>query len=269
VPSPARIASLLVAAIVASVTAWGATPEPRPDWARALAGIGGWLDPAATNPPVVSCRLHLTEATGFPAGYVGSAVDVMLQAPDRCRLGWGTNRTRVEFGRAGPRLWLWEASSGRVYVAPVANAADGLRPSVGIPVPPAVLRWMPTACDATNLPDVSVAGQPCAATRIRPRRAARDWLGVDDFRITVWLRYSDGLPQAIRWQVPADQLALTLWPSGLRTDRPLPPAKWQPPATPGGRTTSTSSTGLMRRLPSVVGFLATEFGAVPPELPEH
>ncbi len=236
--------------------------EPRPDWSRTLERVGAWLDPASTNPPVVSCRLHVTEASGFPAGYLGSVVDIALQAPDRCRLGFGTNRTRIEFGRAGPRIWLWEASSGRVLVAPVGNAPDGLRPSVGLPVPQAALRWLPTACGSTNFPDTVVGGQPCVVTAIWPAKAAREWLGVDDFRAVFWLRLSDGLPQAVRWQSPAEKLSLTAWPVGLRAGRAEPPARWQPPA---GAVQSTASQGISvrRRLPPVVAFLARELGAIP------
>ena len=104
--------------------------------------------------------------------------------------------------------------------------------------------------------------QPCAITVIWPVKAAREWLGVDDFRAVFWLRLSDGLPQVVRWQLPAEKLSLTAWPVGLRTERPGPPARWQPPA---GATQSTASQGtsVRRRLPPIVAFLAQELGAIP------
>ncbi len=259
---------ILSICLLPAILAWGlgggaVAAEPRPDWTRTLERLGGWLDPAGTHPPVVTCRLRLTEAKGFPAGFHDATVDVALQAPDRCRLGWGTNRSRVEFGRAGPRVWLWEAASGRVIVAPVGTSADGLRPSVGLPVPQAALRWLPSACNWTNFPDTRVAGEPCATTSVWPTTAARDWLGIDDFRVTVWLRLSDGLPQAMRWQSTAGNRSLTAWPTALGTELPAPSSRWQPPAPSAEKAVATGEAALRRRLAPPVAFLAQEFGAIP------
>lgn len=238
--------------------------DARPDWVRSLERVGAWLDPASTNPPVVTCRLRVTEAAGFAPGFADAVVDVALQAPDRCRLGWGTNRTRIEFGRTGPRLWLWEPASGRLLEAPVGAASDGIRPSVGLPVSPTWIRLLPTACGSTNRGEVVVAGQRCSATSFWPGSTARDWFGVEPFVVTLWSRRADDLPVAVRWQVPSEKLSLTAWPTGLKAERAGAAARWQPPGGGAGGKTArvmVDEPGLRRRLPAVVAFLAAELGA--------
>ena len=225
---------LLLAAIPAAFAALPARgADPRPDWSRTLERVGAWLDPAQARPPVVVCRL-----------------------------GWGTNRTRIEFGREGANVWLWDAATGRVLMAPVAKAPDGLRPSVGLPFPAAALHWLPTACNVTNFADATVAGHPCAVTGITPAKAAREWLGVEDFRVVFWLRKSDGLPQAVRWLNPVEKRSLTAWPLGLRAENSAAASRWQAPAaTPKDKARGGEST-IRGRLPAAVSFLAQEFGAI-------
>ncbi len=238
---------------------WAADP---PVWARTLERIGGWLDPAATHPPVVSCHLHLTEAQGLPAGFNGTQADLALQAPGHCRLGWGTNRTRIEFGRVEGRLWLWEPGSNLLYVATLDADSTGVRPTIGLPFSAAVLPWLSQACRWTDFADQVVAKQTCQVSRIWPHSAAREWFGASDFQATVWLRRNDGMPQAVQWREPERGVSVTVWPSTLKVEPAWGPERWQPVVSARAQTVRTTEASLRRRLPPVIGFLAIELGAL-------
>jgi hypothetical protein len=252
---------LLLLFLLAAATRLHAA-EASPDWVQSLERITRWFEGNPTNAPTVTARLHVTEAQGFPPGYQGALIDAALQAPQRARFGFGTNRTRIEFGRIDGRLWLWEPGLRRLHVAPLAADRSGIRPVVGLPVSSRVVPHLPSFCLASEPVERLVRGQPCTVTQIQPRPAARDWLGTGDFQVTLWLRRQDGLPEAVRWQEPERKLALTVWPVGLRVERSRPLARWQPPVPAGIVATPLSEAALRQRLPPAVEYLALVTGVL-------
>ncbi len=239
----------------------GVVEADEPGWLAPVQRVAGWLDAGQAHPPTVRTDLELV-STGSPSlGFSNLTAALTLRVPDRLHLASGTHQTRVEFGRAGNQVWLWESRQRRWSTVRLPAPST----PIGFPVATALLDWAAKGCDTTALAPFPLEEETCVPYRVRPGSLARDYLGSSDFLMTLWIRPKAGIPLAVRWQDPAASTDLTAWLRRVRVNRDGDEGAWstRPPA--GVRIETLSLENFRRRMPAGFAFVAVELGALPPE----
>lgn len=234
-----------------------------PAWLAPVQRVAGWLDSGQAHPPTVRTDLELVWNGSPSLGFSNLSAAITLRVPDRLHLASGTNRSRVEFGRMGHQVWLWESGKRRWSTHRLTDPST----QVGFPVATSLVEWAAKGCDTTVLAPFPLEGETCAPFRVRPASLARDYLGSSDFLMTLWIRSNAGIPLAVRWQDPAASTDLTAWLRRVRVDRGGGEGDWstRPPA--GVKIEPVGLETFQRRLPAGFAFVAVELGALAAEVP--
>lgn len=231
-----------------------------PGWLAPVRRLAEWLDATEPNRPFVRTQLELVCKGSHSLGFSNLHAHLTVRVPDRLHLTSGTNSNRVEFGRHGNKLWLWEPTRKRWTQS---RLPDGAEP-VGFPVAGTLLGWTSKGCESETFKPVTVEGEPCTPYRVRPGPVAKDYLGTGDFRLTLWIQARSQLPLAARWQDPAATTDLTVWLRRVRVSQVLDEVHWAEKPPGGIRPEDVPLDVLRQRLPGAHLFVALELNALPP-----
>ena len=231
-----------------------------PGWLTPVQRLADWLDATEPNRPFVQTQLELVSKGSRSLGFSNLHANLTLRVPDRLHLTSGTNRTRVEFGRHGNDLWLWEPGLKRWTQSRLANGAD----PIGFPVAGTLLGWASKGCETEAFKPLAIQGEPCTPYRVRPNPLAKDYLGTADFTLTLWIHARSQLPLAARWQDPAATTDLTAWLRRVRVSPTPTEPNWAQKPPNGIRPENVPLDVLRQRLPRAYLFVALELSALPP-----
>jgi hypothetical protein len=231
-----------------------------PGWLAPVQRLADWLDASEPNRPFVQTHLELVSKGSRSLGFSNLHAHLTVRVPDRLHLTSGTNRTRVEFGRHGNKLWLWEPALKRWTQSRLPDGAD----PIGFPVAGTLLGWASKGCETETFKPVAIQGEPSTPYRVRPGPLAKEYLGTADFTLNLWIQGRSQLPLAARWQDPAASTDLTAWLRRVRVSQALNEVHWAERSPGGIRTEDVSLDVLRQRLPRAYLFVALELSALPP-----
>ena len=164
-------------------------------------------DPAKVR--TLSATLEVLRSDGLPKEVRDARLELQISAPARLHAATVVNGGRIEIGRDGQQLWVWQAAKkfgviGSPDVAKYAtnpDSLDALRLApLALPVPKAQLELLPLLSAVEKLPDEEIDGAKCRVIRAKPLPAAKSALGISDITLTLWLRESDSFPIQIGYE---------------------------------------------------------------------
>ena len=157
----------------------------------------------------LATTLEVLRADGLPKEVSKAKLELQISAPARLHAATVVDGGRIEIGRDGQQLWVWQAAKnfgvlGSPDVAKYASnpaSLDALKLApLALPIPKAQLDLLPLLSAVVKLPDEEIDGTKCRVIRARPLPAARAALGISDMTLTLWLRESDSFPVQIGYE---------------------------------------------------------------------
>ena len=157
----------------------------------------------------LATTLEVLRADGLPKEVREARLELQISAPERLHAATIVDGGRIEIGRDGQQLWVWQAAKkfgviGSPDVAKYATnpaSLDALKLApLALPIPKAQLDLLPLLSAVERLPDEASDGVKCRVIRARPLPAARAALGISDMTLTLWLRESDSFPVQIGYE---------------------------------------------------------------------
>ena len=157
----------------------------------------------------LATTLEVLRADGLPKEVREARLELQISAPERLHAATIVDGGRIEIGRDGQQLWVWQAAKkfgviGSPDVAKYATnpaSLDALKLApLALPIPKEQLDLLPLLSAVERLPDEASDGAKCRVIRARPLPAARAALGISDMTLTLWLRESDSFPVQIGYE---------------------------------------------------------------------
>ncbi len=177
--------------------------------ADGLNQISAVFDTEPGKSRTLTTTLEVLRADGLPKEVRNTKLDLQISAPERLHASTVVDGGRIEIGRNGQTLWVWQPAKkfgviGSPDVAKYATnpaSLDALKLApLALPIPKAQLDLLPLLSSVEKLPDAEIDGVNCRVIRAKPLAAAKSALGIDDMTLTLWLRESDSLPIQIGYE---------------------------------------------------------------------
>jgi isopenicillin-N N-acyltransferase-like protein len=173
---------------------------------QTCATLAAVLDPASGTTKSLVTTLKLVRAEGLPKELAGAKVDLAMAGTEHLRVGTSIKGERIELGRAGQELWVWQPAKqfavvGSPTVAKYAGAPGSLdRRKLGPTVgrwPRAGLKLLPHFTQVEAGPAETIDGGKCRVLQVRPGTAMRALFRLPESRLTLWVKSGETLPARI------------------------------------------------------------------------
>jgi len=250
--------SVLLAFAVCSVRAEQQAPTPIALFAGVLSNIVEIVEPAEGTPArTFATRLEFTKTNGIPDRFLGSTVELALQAPDRLLLSAKLGTNSYSAGRNGQQLWVYvpgkqfavvgETGQPRFLSAPQKKDNSKLEP-LRLPMPREQIALLPFLMQIDPMGSEKVQGEECDVLQVRARPEALKVLAIPPGNFKVWCRRPDrsGLPARIAYSEGTMDIAVDFLDT--RFDKPWPGDKWELHTTTSDRVEKTAASHLNRFL---------------------
>jgi hypothetical protein len=228
-----RIA-LAFALLVCSLKAEQAL-TPLQVFSATLTNIVQIVQPSDDAPPrTFTTHLQFSRAQGISEKFVGSTVDLALQAPDRLLISAKVAQQPYSAARNGQQVWAYvpgknfavigDPGQPRFLSAPERKDTSKLEP-LRLPVPPEQLALLPFLVDIKPLKTETLHGVDCDVLHVRAKPEALKVLAIPQGDFTFWVRRTDFLPARIAYREGSVDVAVDLLDPGFQ--KPWPAGKWE------------------------------------------
>ena len=201
-------AGVALVAVVAFAQLSRLSPEQRL-LAEGLDRISAVFETDPAKARTLATTLEVLRADGLPKEVREARLELQISAPERLHAATIVDGGRIEIGRDGQQLWVWQAAKkfgviGSPDVAKYATnpaSLDALKLApLALPIPKAQLDLLPLLSAVEKLPDEEIDGAKCRVIRAQALPAARAALGISEMTLTLWLRESDSFPVQIGYE---------------------------------------------------------------------
>ena len=218
-------------------------------------------DPAKAR--TLSATLEVLRSDGLPKEVRDAKLELQISAPQRLRAATVIDGARIEIGRDGQQLWVWQAAKkfgviGSPDVAKYATnpaSLDALRLApLALPIPKAQLELLPLLSAVEKLPDEEIDGAKCRVIRAKPLPAAKSELGISDITLTLWLRESDSFPVQIGYE-DGKTINAVIALRSAQFGQPIPDDVWSLRAPEGAHVERVALAHLSKFIDTSLGML--------------
>jgi hypothetical protein len=205
---------------------------------RGLDRVAALLDPEAKEPAELRTTIEFLRSEGLPKELRGAKLDLILAAPNHLRLGTVVDKQRIEFGRHGQQLWVWQPAKNfavqgvpgvpRFSANPKSIDRTELAP-LGLQLDREVLGRLTKLLQVSTGESQTIDGEKCREIFATLPNEAREAFGMAGMNLALALREKDALP--VRVAVRTEKIDAEIALHQLQTGPMASPDVFALPAT--------------------------------------
>ncbi len=258
-----RLAILAVVTLVLALGALWFFTRLNPEQQRLAQAMDAVRNVAESKGDSLSATIEVLRSTGLPKEIANARLDVRFSAPDKLRLSTKVDGEVIELGRDGDEIWVWQpkknfavqAVRGVPLFSSDSKRLDDTRLApLALKLDRTQLALAPAMFNVQAMADEKVDAVNCHVLKVTPLDAAKNWLGIVDATLTLWLR-DDGFPVQIGYRDAAGKADVLVALHDVKLDVALPPDTWNLPAPAGAKIERVALRHLQRFIESALAML--------------
>lgn len=241
-------------------------------FSRALDQVAS-IGAASSSTRTLSTRIEFVRAKGLPKAFADLHAEVALAMPDRLWVSTMLDGQPIQAARVGQRIWSWqptksfgivaEAGVPRFSTAPESSKDTTELGPLQLPIDWKVRSALPRLLSLESEPEEIVDGQRCRVVKGGFHGWAVERMKLPRGLLTLWLREGDDLPVRIAYR-EGEKTDVVLAFRQLALDAPMPAARWEIPAKPGGKVERVALSHMLQFMESLPRIARTKLPSLGP-----